>query len=68
MIIRWSKNRVAEQHLEGDCRDSSKLTIECHGVEAISAEQTATRFLRVHHVESQSDGVLRIYLDLGKET
>jgi hypothetical protein len=67
MNILWSKDRIAEQHLEGDCRDVEKLKIEIHGVEQISEDESKIRLMRVHHVESVSDGTLRIFVDLSKE-
>lgn len=68
MHILWSSNRVVEQHLEGDCRDVEKLKVEIHGVEVVSQDESRSRILRVHHVESVSDGTLRIYVDTSKET
>ncbi len=67
MHILWSKDRIAEQFLEGDCRDMEKLKIEIHGVESISKDESNTRLMRVHQVHSTSDGFLRIYVDLSKE-
>jgi len=63
MHILWSKYRVAEQHLEGDCRDIEKLKIEIHGYDV-----DGVRLLRVHQVDAVSDGTLRIYVDTSKET
>ena len=67
MHILWSKIRIAEQHLEGDCRDMEKLKIEIHGVRQISDDESKVLLMDVHHVESVNDGTLRIYVDLSKE-
>lgn len=67
MHILWSKDRIAEQYLEGDCRDIDKLKVEIHGVESISKNESTTRLMRVHHVRSVDDGRLIIYVDLSKE-
>jgi len=61
MYILWSKDRIAEQHLEGDCRDVEKLKIEVH-------DFFGERLLRVQQVDSMSDGVLKIYVDISKES
>jgi hypothetical protein len=61
MLILWGKNRVVEQHLEGDCRDVEKLKIEVH-------DFFGERLLRVQQVDSMSDGVLKIYVDISKES
>jgi hypothetical protein len=62
MFIRWSKDRVAEQHLEGDCRDIEKIELQLFAVEG--PEQ---RLLRVHSVRAESTGKLQIFLDISKE-
>ena len=62
MHIRWSKDRVAEQHLEGDCRDIEKLEVQC-----FAAEGSEQRLLRVVQVRSESVGKLQIFLDISKE-
>ena len=67
MHILWSKDRIAEQHLEGDCRDVDKLKVEIYGVRQISEDESKDIFMDVHHVVSVSDGTLRIYVDLSKE-
>jgi len=59
--ILWSKDRIAEQHLEGDCRDLDKLKIEVR-------DFFGERLLRVQQVDSMSDGVLKIYVDISKES
>ena len=61
MHILWSKDRIAEQHLEGDCRDLDKLKIEVR-------DFFGERLLRVQQVDSMSDGVLKIYVDISKES
>jgi hypothetical protein len=60
MYIQWSEKRWAEQHLEGDCRDIGKLKIQFF-------DSRDGSFLRVHAVESVSDGTLRIRIDPSKE-
>ena len=67
MYIRWSGNRIAEQHLEGDCQNLEKLKVEIHAVESNGDGVLTTRLLRVDKVESASDGTLRIYIDPAKE-
>jgi hypothetical protein len=61
MNLRWRNGDVREQHLEGECRDIAKLTVELY------EGQPELRPLKVHHVESVSDGTLRIYLDVSRE-
>jgi hypothetical protein len=60
MHIRWSKDRIAEQHLEGDCQDIAKLTIEFRNSQGRD-------FLRVQRIESLSDGTLRVFVDTSEE-
>ena len=67
MHIRWSSNRIAEQHLEGDCKDLEKLKLEIHIVEPNGDRSLQPRLARVHQVESVSDGTLRILVDPTKE-
>jgi hypothetical protein len=64
MYIRWSSNRIAEQHLEGDCKNLEKLTLEIH---IVSPNGNGLHLARVHQVESVSDGTLRILIDPTKE-
>jgi hypothetical protein len=68
MYIRWSSDRIAEQHLEGDCQNLEKLKLEVHVVEPNGPESLGTRLARVFKVESVSDGTLRVYIDASKES
>jgi hypothetical protein len=67
MHIRWSSNRIAEQHLEGDCQSIEKLKLEIHLVEPDGMGAMNARLASVHQVESVSDGTLRVYIDPKKE-
>ena len=72
MEYRWA-NGAVPLHLEGECRNLEKLTIEIYGVELVGMDGTtpilqATRNpLPFHHAESCSDGVMRIYIEMRKE-
>jgi len=68
MHIRWSSNRIAEQHLEGDCQNLEKLKIEVHIIAPNGDGTFDSRIARVHQVESVSDGTLRILIDPTKES
>ena len=60
LIIRWNKDFVAAQHLEGDCKNPEKLTLELY-------EFPSRRLLKVMRVESVSDGTLKVFLDTSEE-
>ena len=62
MHIRWSKDRIVEQHLEGACQDINKLVLEFRTFEG--AEE---RPLRVHSVRAHGGGEMIIVLDISKE-
>ena len=60
LIIRWNTDVVVKQHLEGDCNNPEKLTLELY-------EFPSRRLLKVMRVESVSDGTLKVYLDTSEE-
>lgn len=60
ITVRWSKDYLAKQHLEGDCQNPEKLTLEIY-------EWPSGRLLRVQRVESVSDGTLRLRVDTSEE-
>jgi len=64
--ILWTKKRIAEQHLEGDCKDLDKLKVEIHGIFP-NGDGAETHLLPVHHVQSSSDGTLQIFVEPRKD-